>query len=753
MTFFATCRPAARLALLLLLAWPAAGLGAADCRPDDRPVDYGAITRELDEKLGAGGLSAEGVFDLRACRVQVLIDQGETAAAEEALGALQAEAAAAPHRAVRTRLLAARLAAGSGRTPAAAEALAAAMQQARTPEEAGEAGRTAGRLAGAELPRRPDHATLLLAAVLPATGGETLLPVKVEFALRLLAARAALAGGDRAAARGHLDRAEQHAAETPAAFPADALLALGKGLQEAGLPAARTWYQAGAAAAGQSGDAALLSLALGRLGHLDEQDGTWENALRQTRAALFHAQAVRDQELVFTWQWQQARILRGMRQLDGAVAMNRMAVETLQGFRADRIAVDPDFFRTTVRPAYLDLADLLLTKARDAAPDEKAALLRQAVATVELLRSDELKDYLKLPCLPVNDLDLLAQRDILRDATVVYLIDFDDRIGIVARKGDTLVHSDTPVSTRQVKAEAFLLAESISRVDDRFRESARRLYRWLLAPLEAQLAGSRVLIVVPDGATRAIPFAALLDGDRYLIEKYAVVMNQGLSVTTAGEGGRYGSRRFFLGGISEAVASFNAIPRVAEELQAINGLYPADLMRDRQFTTGRIKEQLQGGSHPVVHLASHGQISGDVADSYILTWDGKLNIADLSAIVKSGERQNEVIDLITLSACSTAVGDDRATLGLAGVALKAGARSAIASLWNVDDEATERFFVTFYDLLRNDRQLGKAEAIRTVQRQYLAGEIAAAPSAAGGPARDFTHPFFWAPFVLTGNWE
>ena len=114
-----------------------------------------------------------------------------------------------------------------------------------------------------------------------------------------------------------------------------------------------------------------------------------------------------------------------------------------------------------------------------------------------------------------------------------------------------------------------------------------------------------------------------------------------------------------------------------------------------------------------------------------------------------------MVDLITLSACSTAVGDDRAALGLAGVALKAGARSAIASLWNVDDEATGKFFVTFYENLRQERNLSKAEAVRKVQLQFLRGEITTDLVASDGAAestKDFSHPFFWAPFILTGNW-
>jgi CHAT domain-containing protein len=755
MKVFSPRRISLWLALLVLTAWPAAGQArnAQSCLTADQMANYAARLEQIDEKLlAAADLSKGEAFALRSCRVQTLIDAGNTIEAADALAKLREELAGEPQQAFQTQLLTARLAARNGQFAGAAQALETARLLAGNPDVLQEVANVAGLLARRELPGQPANAATVLDAIMPVAETPPL-PARTACALRLLAARIAMAQGDKAQVKTQLDAAERLLNAHPADFPGDALVTFGQAKQEAGLPGAARWYLAGADIAGKNNDQPLLSRSMGLLGSLSEQAGQWDDALAHTRAALLHAQAARDQELIFTWQWQQARILRGMRQLDGAIAMNRMAVETLQGFRADRIAEDPDFFRTRVRPAYLDLAELLLTKAAAAAPQEQAPLLRQAAATIELLRSDELKDYLKLPCLPVNNTDLLEQGAALQQTAILYLIDFDDHIGMIVRRGDTFLQFTAPVSTRQVKAEAFLLAKSISRRDNGYRESAERLYRWLLAPLEAQLPGIDTLIIVPDGATRSIPFAALFDGRAFLVEKYAVVMNQGLSITTTGESGDYGRKRFFLGGISEAVATYNAIPRVADELQAINRISPAELMQDRQFTTGQIKERLQNRPHPVVHLASHGQFSGDSSQSFILTWDGRLNIEDLSDIVKSGESDRETVDLITLSACSTAVGDDRAALGLAGVALKAGARSAVASLWNVDDEATERFFVTFYTILQSEKNLSKAAAIRATQLQYLSGAITADVPAEGQAPRDFSHPFFWAPFVLTGNWH
>ncbi|PLX80511.1 MAG: hypothetical protein C0614_07235 [Desulfuromonas sp.] len=485
--------------------------------------------------------------------------------------------------------------------------------------------------------------------------------------------------------------------------------------------------------------------------------GQVAEALVYGRKALFHAQAAMAFDLVFERQWLLSRILTEMGRSDDALRLNQLAIESLRQVRAELLADDPKVFRNRIRPAYLDLIGLLLAKAESGDPGQRDELLAQVVSAIEELRSDELKDYLKLSCLPANDIDLVSLSRSEPDSAVLYLVDLPGQVAMVVVHGNTISSHKAEASARQIKAEAFLLAESVTDLARDYHPSASRLYQWLLHPIQADLAGVDTLVIVPDGSTRSIPFAALIDRQgRHLVEHYAIVMNPGLSIALPSEAQSFSGQRMFLGGISEAIEAFRAIPMVDEELQSLESSYPASRLQDNQFTVIQIEQQLRSSDHPLIHLASHGKFSGDVDQSFLLTWDGRLNIGDLSRIVKVGEQRRQAVDLIVLSACSTAAGDERAALGLAGVALKAGARSAIASLWNVDDQATGEFFVNFYRTLQGGQGVTKAEALRKAQLQFLDGSIRAEMNETANPAvvpRDFSHPFFWAPFVLAGDWH
>jgi CHAT domain-containing protein len=138
-----------------------------------------------------------------------------------------------------------------------------------------------------------------------------------------------------------------------------------------------------------------------------------------------------------------------------------------------------------------------------------------------------------------------------------------------------------------------------------------------------------------------------------------------------------------------------------------------------------------------VHIASHSFFGGNAGDSFLLAYDDVIRIDQLQQLLASTEAQQAGIDLLTLSACDTATGDDRAPLGFAGAAIKAHARSVLGSLWAVSDTATQQFMEVFYKGLP---QHGKAEAFTEAQRVLMR-------------STSFSHPYYWAPFVLTGDWN
>ena len=141
----------------------------------------------------------------------------------------------------------------------------------------------------------------------------------------------------------------------------------------------------------------------------------------------------------------------------------------------------------------------------------------------------------------------------------------------------------------------------------------------------------------------------------------------------------------------------------------------------------------------MLHFATHGQFSSNVDQTFILAWDKPITLYDLKDLIEKRQQPfRKAIDLLVLSACETAAGDKRASLGLAGVAVQAGTRSTIATLWSVDDESSSLFMETFYAAL-SQPGMTKSEALRQTQLKLLKDP-------------DYRHPFHWAPYVLVGNW-
>jgi CHAT domain-containing protein len=182
-----------------------------------------------------------------------------------------------------------------------------------------------------------------------------------------------------------------------------------------------------------------------------------------------------------------------------------------------------------------------------------------------------------------------------------------------------------------------------------------------------------------------------------------------------------------------------ALPGVSEEIRALSIATGGNRLLDSEFTADRFRTEVGSGKYRVVHIASHAVFSRSAQSSFILAYDEVLSLGELQRLLRTGEVQVNPIDLLSLSACQTAEGDDRAPLGIAGAALRANAGSALGSLWPVDDSATRSLMVRFYELLAKEHQ-GKSRALQRAQSELLAN-----------PA--FRHPFYWAPFVLVGDWK
>jgi CHAT domain-containing protein len=198
--------------------------------------------------------------------------------------------------------------------------------------------------------------------------------------------------------------------------------------------------------------------------------------------------------------------------------------------------------------------------------------------------------------------------------------------------------------------------------------------------------------------------------------------------------------------MSESGYEFNDLRTVPSELVEVSKQLPGSrTLLNEEFTVERFRAALQEARYSVLHFATHGQFSTVPEETFVITGPNASGIAEeitfsqLETLIRESSPSTEPIDLITLTACETATGDDRSTLGLAGVAIQAGARSAIASLWRIDDRTSAQLISNFYKGLQEDK-LSKAEALRNAQ----VAAIDADPQ--GNPGK-------WAPLILVGNWQ
>jgi CHAT domain-containing protein len=397
-------------------------------------------------------------------------------------------------------------------------------------------------------------------------------------------------------------------------------------------------------------------------------------------------------------------------------------------------------FRERQGHVYSEYVDLLLRRAAAEEGDAAQADLLRAQESMELLKAAELRDYFRDECV---DAALARQVSVGRaaaDTAVVYPILLEDRIELLVTTSKGIERASVPVGAAEVTREIRSFRELLTKRTTReFLRPAQRLHAWLIAPLAATFAESGVhtLVFVPDGPLRSVPMSALHDGESFLIERYAVAVTPGLRLADP-RALDPKTLRILLAGLTEPTSGYEALPGVREELTAVAGLYGGEVLLDGDFQASTVEQKLASEPFNVVHIASHAEFSGDERSTFLLTHDGRMSMQELSDDVGLFRYRDTPLELLALSACETAAGDDRAALGLSGIAVKAGARSALGTLWRVNDEAASQVVIGFYRAL-GVPGVSRAMALQRAQQAMLA-------------ERSSSHPAYWAAFVLIGNW-
>ncbi len=504
------------------------------------------------------------------------------------------------------------------------------------------------------------------------------------------------------------------------------------------------------------GENRLLSYACGYMGGLYESETRYSDAAKLTLRAIFFAQQGNHPDILYLWQWQMGRLFKTQGDTEDAVNAYRHAVAALapirhamlKGYRNQR-----DAFYETVKPVYLGLADLLLRQAEKLKPETgfpgsetsrmtaHHAMLREARDTMERLKTAELQDFFEDECIAA-----LHAKNITPDRTppgtaIIHPIVLPDRVVMLLTLPDGMRQVSVPVDAGQLHETVIQFREHLqTRTSNQFLYDAWTLYDCLIRPMSPILEQRNIdtLVIAPDGSLRLIPFAALHDREHFLIEKYAVGIIPSATLTEP-KPFEWEDAEIFVGGLSQAVQEFSPLPNVPKEMKAVKEIMGGRVMfQDEDYTLGNLTRAFRDRAYTIVHLATHGMFGGGPEQTFLLTYDDKLTMNRLEQLIGLGRFREKQLELLTLSACQTALGDELAALGLAGVAVKAGARSTLATLWYVDDEATSVAIREFYQQLRN-ADVSKVKALQNAQKKLI------------GQLR-YWHPAYWAPFLLIGSW-
>lgn len=475
-----------------------------------------------------------------------------------------------------------------------------------------------------------------------------------------------------------------------------------------------------------------LSRLLGIHALLSESAGNLDQAMSDLNQAHSAALSILAPELSYRWEHKLGQLYVQRHEYELAKTLYADSINSIESIKDGSLSlkqeIQYDYF-DKVEPVYREYLALLLADKR---PDFNAI-----IKINDKLQLGEIENYLQ--CGRLNTTSLLDLTQTQRPDATIYIVRGTDHYEIFLRSKDGSIRNHS-VLMSDVDENIKMLRKLLS--NSRLKDTSPTilktqfwiLYTSILKPFEQWLPKDGTIVFAVNSKLQNIPWAALYDGRQFLIERLSVALSSGSEIQSPQKLSRK-QLRVIAAGISETPqdSSFSNLPRVADELNAIKKLLPnSKILLDSQFTQSNLERQ--GADFPIVHLASHGSFSSNPSNTYILDSKGKVPLNQIERLVK--ERSVAPIELLVLSACETAKGDNRATLGIAGTAIKAGARSTLATLWNGDDSKAAEFMNDFYTALKGGNT--KAEALRQAQINVIRqkeGKLAN-----------------WANVILYGSW-
>ncbi len=507
------------------------------------------------------------------------------------------------------------------------------------------------------------------------------------------------------------------------------------------------------------------SYALGALGHFYEcQDKNYQLAWKFTNQAILLAdQKLKAKDSLYLWEWQAGRILEAENKNIQALPFYQRAYNTLEQLRTDILVSDRDFqfdFRDIIEPVYRQLAQLQLEFASVNNTSNKqlsSPALKSALTTINSLRLAEIQNYFGNDCIltAINNQNVT---EVVEDKTAfISSIVLKDKTGFILILPNQETHLqwiDKSQETLREEIKNFYAGLIRGKLDINYNtKNAENLYELIISPFEEDLNANKIttLVFIQDSFLRNVPMAALYDkkDKKYLIEKYAIATTPSLQLTSTQKVNIKSSKALVLAVSQQAKIDdqlFEALTNVPLETKAVQEQFSnTKKLENQDFTISNLEQEIKKTAYPIIHVATHAQFGTIPEDTFLVTGNNdKLTINQLETLLRQTSNSSNLVELLALTACQTAVGDDRSTLGLAGVALQAGAKSAMASLWSVGDESTANLVAEFYSKLRESK-MSKAQALQLAQLKLINAKETEIDI-------QYNHPYYWAPFIIIGNW-
>ena len=503
----------------------------------------------------------------------------------------------------------------------------------------------------------------------------------------------------------------------------------------------------------------LKSLAVGTLGRLYEWAGNKLEAERSTGKALNLSLANNFLDIAYQWQCQMGRLLRDKGDEEGAISYYRAAVKTLDHVRRDlSIINDLEFgFRTSVEPVYRQLAELLISASPSSQNSQKESRLKEAIIAIDSLQIAEiefffncnLSDNTSRSTKPIAQ--IFAEIEEIGDRAVfIYPILLSNRLEIIFKLPQQPWEHRTKLVNLDEVERTIQRLQSDLRVPDlteEVQEDAHKMFGWFIAPIQPELeklknSDGPTLVFGLDDELQNVSMAVLYNEGKYLVEHYPIAVISSLQLFNPKP--RQQQLQVLTAGVQKPQEvegrNFKELQYVQQELTEIRKQTKSPLspLLNQRFTDKELEQLISSTGFPIIHIATHGNFSSNPEETFILAWGKLIKAKDFKEILQTIDLDNKkALELLVLSACETARGNPRAALGLAGIAAQARVRSTLATLWQVDDQATSDIMVEFYRQLGDEKTI--AESLRKAQLALL-DKNATSP------------PYFWAAYILIGNW-